>query len=182
MLKVCVGSRNPSKLLGVEKFFRNISSDVIVKGYYIEDTISQPIGLDTIITSARYRAKKVMGFDNECDFYIGIEAGLIEVENIGYFDIHVTCIMDKNGTEFYGFSPAFMIPKKMIEKIISGEFKELEEVVDAYFGTENIGEKGGFISLLTKGIIRREDLVYYSVAMALVPIINSKLYLEDTSN
>lgn len=179
MIKVCVGSRNISKLRGVEKAFNQLLGDSKVKGYNVEGTISQPINLDQIIAFARYRARKTMEIDRECDFYVGIEAGLIEVEELGYFDIHVACIIDKEGGEFYGFSPAFMVPKLFVSKILSGEFRELEEIVDTYFGTRNIGEKGGLISLLTRGIVLRDELVYHSVVAALIPIVNKDLYLKN---
>lgn len=163
----------------MEKAFKDIFGDVVVRGYCVEGVVDQPIGLSTTIFFARYRAKKVMEIDRECDFYVGIEAGITEIKDIGYFDIHVACVIDKNGLEFYGFSPAFMVPKIFVDKLISNEFKELEDIVDLYFGTKNIGEKGGLISLLTKGVIIREDLIYYSVATALIPLINLNLYSKN---
>lgn len=178
MFKICVGSRNPSKLRGIEKAFRDLLGNAEIVGYSVENVIRQPIGLEVIINLARYRARKVAEINNDCDFYVGNEAGFIEIRGLGYFDIHVACVIDKNGNELYGFSPAFMIPRSFVDKVLSGEFKELEEIVDAHFGTKNIGEKGGFISLLTKGVIVREDLVYHSVVAALIPIINSDLYLS----
>lgn len=182
MVKVCVGSMNQSKLRGIEKAFRDLVGYVEIVGYNVESAISQPIGLRITMDLAKYRAMKVAEIDHSCDFYVGNEAGLIEINGLGYFDIHITCIIDRNSNEFYGFSSAFMIPKNFVAKILSGEFKELEEIVDSYFGTKNIGEKGGFINLLTKGIVRREDLVYHSVVAALIPIINRTLYLPGNDN
>jgi len=176
LIKVCVGSKNPSKLRGVDKAFKALVGEIIIESYPIKGLEDQPIGLKSIMDSAKYRARKIMEINAECDFYIGVEAGLLEVKELGYFDIHVACIIDKNNHEYYGFSPAFNVPKKFVEKILSGEFRELEEIVDFYYGTRDIGEKGGFISLLTKGVIDREELVYYSVITALIPIINSQLY------
>lgn len=179
MIKVCVGSRNISKIKGVEKAFNYLLGDSEVKGYNVEGTINQPINLDQILAFARYRARKTMEIEKECDFYVGVEAGLIMIKELGYFDVHVACIIDKNGNEYYGFSPAFMVPRLFVDKIISGEFKELEEVVDTHFGTKNIGEKGGLISLLTRGNVLREELVFHSIVAALIPIINRDLYSGD---
>lgn len=178
MVRVCVGSKNPCKLKGVERAFKQFFKLVEVKGYDVQDVPSQPIGLDVIVKSARYRAEKIKEIDNECDFYVGVEAGFIDFESIGlgYFDCHIACVIDRNGRMFYGFSPAFSIPKKFVELIVSHVYNELEEIVDTYYGTINIGDKGGFISLLTKNNIVREDLVFYSIIMALVPIINPEIY------
>ncbi|RLG85551.1 MAG: DUF84 domain-containing protein, partial [Thermoprotei archaeon] len=75
----------------------------------------------------------------------------------------------------YGLSPAFQIPPSFVNKVLN-EGIELEVVVDNYFGTKNIGIKGGFISILTKNRITREELTELAVAMALIPRIWRKLY------
>ena len=178
MIVVCVGSKNPSKIRGVERAFRDMLGDVDVKSYAIEGLTAQPIGLEIVVNSARHRARKVMEIGSGCDYCVGVEAGFIEVKGVGFYDVHAACIIGRGGREFYGFSPAFMVPTLFVEKILSGEYRELEEIVDRYFGTENIGEKGGFISLLTKGRVIREDLVYHSVVAALIPIVNRELYAD----
>ncbi|MEM1541593.1 MAG: inosine/xanthosine triphosphatase [Ignisphaera sp.] len=178
MVRVCIGSKNPAKLKGVERAFRQFFDVVKVEGYGVEGVPKQPIGLENILRFARYRAEKIKEIDALCDFYLGIEAGLMNIEEIGYFDVHITYLIDKNNRTSYGFSPAFAIPKKFVEFLVSGVYEELEEIVDTHYGTSNIGDKGGFISLLTKNNVVREDLVYYSVIMALIPIINSDTYLE----
>jgi inosine/xanthosine triphosphatase len=176
LIKVCVGSKNLSKIRGVEKAFKVLLGEVVVEGYPITGLLNQPIGLESIVNSARYRARKVMEVNPNCDFYVGVEAGLLEIKDLGYFDVHIACVVDKDNHEYYGFSPAFEVPRKFVEKILSGEFRELEEVVDFHYGTRGIGEKGGFISLLTKEAVVREELVYYSVIAALVPVANKQLY------
>ncbi len=106
---------------------------------------------------------------------MGVEAGLLVVGG-DFFDVQVACIATAGGSEFIGFSPSFAIPRSFAKLLVTGEARELEEIVDRYFGTRNIGSSGGFIKLLTRSIVTREDLTYYAVAMALVPLINAKLY------
>lgn len=180
MTVVCVGSRNPSKVRGVEKAFRYLIGETSIKSYAVRGLIDQPIGLKTIMESARHRARNVYEIDRDCDFYVGVEAGFVEIERVGFFDVHVACIIDRSGAEFYGLSSAFLIPKVFVDRILSGEFRELEEVVDRYFDTKAIGEKGGFISILTRGVVLREDLVFHAVVSALIPLINRDLYLGGT--
>jgi len=179
-VKICVGSKNPSKIRGVEKAFKLLVGDVNTLGFDVKGLIPQPIGLDQIINSAKYRVEKVKELDPECDFYVGIEAGLIELREGRFFDVHVAYIVDREGNVYYGLSPAFEIPRRFVEKILSGEYRELEEIVDSYFGTKNIGETGGFISLLTRKRIIREELIYYSVTTALIPFLNKWLYKNDS--
>ncbi len=48
--------------------------------------------------------------------------------------------------------------------------------MDRYFGTKDIGEKGGLIKILTKGVVTREHLTRDAVLMALIPWVNEELY------
>jgi len=175
-MEVCVGSTNPTKLKGVRNAFSMFYNNVNIKGYNVQTGIPpQPIGLELTIEGAKRRAISSLTIGERCDFGVGVEAGFIPIED-KFFDVQIAFVTDRNGIGFYGFSPMFMVPKTFVEKILAGEYKELEEVVDSYFHTKNIGEKGGFISLLSKGRIRREDLVFYAVAMALIPFINQNIY------
>ncbi|MDK6028674.1 inosine/xanthosine triphosphatase [Ignisphaera sp. 4213-co] len=176
-LRVCVGSKNPSKIEGVRRAFQAFFNNVDVKGCAVETGLPpQPIGIEITMRGARIRAEKALKCFSDCDFGVGVEAGFISFGEV-FYDVQVTYIVDRNGFASYGFSPAFPIPKKFAELIIKGVFKELEEVVDNFYGTKNIGEKGGFIKLLTKGVVRREDLTYYSVIAALIPFINKDVYM-----
>ncbi len=175
-MEVCVGSTNPTKLKGVKDAFNMFYNNVNIKGYDVQTGIPpQPIGLELTIEGARRRAILSLTIGERCDFGVGVEAGLISIGD-KFFDVQIAFVIDKNGIESYGFSPMFMVPKTFVEKILVGEYKELEDVVDSYFHTKNIGERGGFISILSKNRIRRENLVFYAVAMALIPFINQDLY------
>jgi len=175
-LDICVGSRNPSKLKGVEKAFTKLYKDINVYGYQVEvDLPPQPFGLDTIMKCAEVRALRALEKNGMCIYGVGIEAGIFSVSNLSY-DIHVACIIDRSGKISYGFSPAFRVPDRFVELIKKGMYKELEDIVSDFYGTRGIGDAGGFIGLLSRGIVFRDDLVYYAVLMALLPLVNSDVY------
>ena len=176
MVVVCIGSKNPSKVAGVKRAFEAFYSDVKVVSCSVETPLPpQPIGFELTMEGARIRAEKAIRCSTDCDFGVGVEAGFVRIGN-DYFDVQVAYIVNKHGENSYGFSPAFPIPKRFAKLIIEGVYRELEEVVDSFYGTKNIGEKGGFIKLLTKGVVTREDLTYYAVISALIPFINRDLY------
>jgi len=176
MTVVCVGSLNPTKLEGVKRAFKAFFPTTEVRGCRVETGLPpQPIGLELVMLGARVRGERALQCYSECEFGIGVEAGFVKISE-DHYDVQVAYVVNREGLHSYGFSPAFLIPRKFAEQILSGVYKELEEVVDHYYGTVKIGEKGGFIKLLTKGAITREDLVYTAVAMALVPFINKELY------
>ena len=174
-MKVCVGTSNPSKLRGVEKALRLFFSDVQVTCVPVDSGVPpQPIGMEQIFRGAKNRALNALA-SSDCDLGVGVEAGIYAVGDT-YFDVQVAAIADKNGLVTYGLSPSFPIPPKFAKALLTGEVPELEVIVDKTFNTRNIGEKGGFIKLLTKGKVLREDLAYYAVVMALVPRLNRELY------
>jgi inosine/xanthosine triphosphatase len=176
MVVICVGSLNPTKLEGVRRAFNAFFSSAEVRGCIVETGLPlQPIGLEVTMLGARVRGEKALQRYNDCEFGVGVEAGFIPIGK-DYYDVQVAYITTKDGSSAYGFSSAFPLPKKFVEQILSGTYKELEEVVDSYYRTKKIGEKGGFIKLLTKGVITREDLTYTAVVMALIPFINRELY------
>ncbi len=135
----------------------------------------QPIGLSVIVSGARNRARQAIESNADCFFGVGLEAGIYELEGI-VMDVQIAYIVDRNGRESIGASPSFPIPPEFGKKLISGEARELEVLVDNHYGTKDIGEKGGFIKLLTRGAVTREDLTKYAVIMALIPWINTELY------
>lgn len=174
---VCVGSENKSKLNGVERAYRLFVKEFKVVGLKVSSEItSQPMDLETVFRGALIRARKSLELMGNADHGVGVEAGLFNLHDT-WFDVHVAAIVDRDGLVTYGLSPAFEVPIKFVKELIGGGVSELEVLVDNYFKTKDIGEHGGFIKLLTNGYVLRDDLVFYSVIMALVPRVNKDLYL-----
>lgn len=175
---VSVGSRNKSKLKGVEKAYSVFMKDFQVVGVEVRSEIApQPMNLETTFKGALFRAKKSLELVGEAEHGVGVEAGLFNLGNT-WFDVHIAVIADRYEKITVGLSPAFEIPPRFVKELVENSVSELEILVDNYFKTRNVGEHGGFIKLLTNGYLLRDDLVYYSVLMALLPRINKDLYLQ----
>ncbi|MCY0868210.1 MAG: inosine/xanthosine triphosphatase [Desulfurococcus sp.] len=175
---VCIGSRNPAKIKGVVAAFSRFFGNVI--SMHSDPNVDlglppQPIGFQAITEGARRRALHAMSVLDDCEYGVGVEAGWVLV-NGDYYDVEAAWIQAVNGRWSLGFSPMFKVPRRFAELVVSGARRELEEVVDEYYGTQSIGDKGGFISLLTKGVVVRMDLSYMATVMALIPLINENLY------
>jgi len=177
-MKVCVGTKNPTKLSGVEEAFKEVfKKDVVVLSVDYQAVNPQPIGLDSIVNGAKSRALKAMKI-HDCNFYVGIEAGIFNVGN-AYVDIQAAFIIGRDGKESIGFSPGFPLPKSYVEMIMSGEVKELEEVIEKLRGVKNIGEREGIIHILSQGLIDRKYLVKLAVITALLPWLNPNEYYSN---
>ncbi|WP_269479111.1 inosine/xanthosine triphosphatase [Desulfurococcus amylolyticus] len=165
---------NPSKVRGVVSAFQSYSPVSDVRAVKVETGLPpQPIGLDVIVRGAELRARLAMSGD--CDFSTGIEAGFYRFGST-YFDIEAAYVISRELGESLGFFPSFPVPTWFVDEILSGRFRELEEIVDNLYKTENIGEKIGFISLLTRHVVVRSELSRLTTLMVLTKILNRELY------
>lgn len=108
-----------------------------------------------------------------CDFAVGIEAGMYEVEEVEtkFMDSSICAIFD--GKKYYiGFSPSFEYPQTVVNRVLAGE--ELGLMQDI-FGNTAKGRKGA-IGVLTDGRIYRDELEEYAVIMALTKIVSKEVY------
>lgn len=171
---LCIGSQNPAKVRGVMNAFSHyFRVEKFVTKKVDTGLPPQPIGLGLILEGARRRAE--LSLSEECDYSVGIEAGFYIVGDEPY-DVEAAYVLEKSGVGSLGFSPSFPIPRRIYEWILRGEYKELEDAVNALFKVENIGDKEGFIGLLTKRVCDRWVLSYYATLMALVRFLNRDLY------
>ncbi len=177
MLKVAAGTRNPSKLLGIRVAFKEVLGvSVYLVGVAVRTEVPpQPIGLDSIIKGALQRGFKALHTVEDAALGVGVEAGIYRLGS-RYFDVQAAAIVGNDKLLSLGFSPSFEIPPLFASRLVSGNESELEVVVDKHFGTKNIGEKGGLISILTRNAVTREHLTRDAVAMALIPLANKGLY------
>jgi inosine/xanthosine triphosphatase len=174
---VCTGTKNPSKIAGIKDAFLGFYDEVRILGVEPpSDLPPQPFGIEEIISGAKKRAFSAISTSDECEFGVGVEAGLFEVHGT-FYDVQIAYVVNRKGEGWFGFSPSFAIPKLFSDGILSGKYRELEEVADSHFKTKEVGEKGGVIKILSKGKVSREDLTYYAVISALIPFQNKELYL-----
>jgi len=183
MLRVVAGTTNPTKISGIRNAFKEVfpheTIDVVPRR--VENRVGpQPIGLDSIFVGALNRLLSCIKAEGQADFYVGVEAGILNVAGV-WIDVHLALVTDLKLVGL-GLSPAFMLPSIIVDKVITGEGTELDVVVDSLFGTRDIGSKGGVIKILTNGMVTREDLVKSAVLIALVPWISAELYKEATLN
>jgi len=67
-------------------------------------------------------------------------------------------------------------PEIVVRKILSGQAREAEEVMEEISGIREIGRKGGAVGYLTRDHVRRIDLCVQAVTSALIPRLSPQLY------
>jgi len=173
-IALCIGSQNPVKVRGVVEAFSKFYRVKLVRAVRAETGLPpQPMGLSQIIEGARKRAE--LSMSSECDFAVGVEAGFYLVEGEP-FDVEAASIVSRTGEYSLGFSPSFPVPRVVYSAIASGVLGELEEAVERLFNVKGVGDKEGFIGILTRRACDRWVLSYYATLMALVKLVNRDLY------
>lgn len=167
-VKVALGSTNPAKINGVKRAFEKYYEHVYIRYHDVDNLVGpQPIGYDQILYGSINRATQIMRIYPDSDYYVGVEAGIVQHTD-RYFALQISTIIDRSNRIYYGISPAFEVPVEIASQVIEGEVVELEDAVIKYYGVENIGEKEGLIGILSKGIVTREELSYLATLMALI--------------
>ncbi|EIE1209295.1 DUF84 family protein [Vibrio parahaemolyticus] len=67
-------------------------------------------------------------------------------------------------------SASLMLPPEVLAQL--ADANELGDVMDKVFGTENIKQKGGAISLLTQNQLTRSSVYHQALILALIPFTN----------
>jgi inosine/xanthosine triphosphatase len=170
---IYVGSENPVKINAVENVFSKLFRLVHVSGMKaIVDVPPQPKEKE-VITGAIQRAKAAMSGD--CDFGVGIEAGLIWNDVAEkFFDVQYCAILDKGKRLSLGHGSGFYYPDNIIDVVNQG--KTIGRSMEEIYGLKNIGRGKGAIGFLSKDLLSRTKLSEQAVLMALIPRIRRELY------
>jgi len=171
---VHVGSKNPVKVQATRNVLEKFYNDVTVSAVHVNSGVpDQPIGLEQTIEGAVNRAKGA--YSSDCDLGVGIESGLLETPHTitGYVDLQWCAIYDGEKTTL-GVSAGFEYPPTVVEEVLNG--KEVGDVMDELTGVNNLGEKMGAVSYLSRGLLDRTGNTEQCVLMAMIPRLNEGVY------
>jgi inosine/xanthosine triphosphatase len=154
-IRVRVATANPMKVAATRKAFGKYWKKVAVAALEIPSSVSQqPISFGEIARGARDRARRAFG---ECDFSVGIEAGVFRVAAVSPrpFQITLACVFD-GLRETLGAGPFYEVPEGLVRDIVKAD--------------------RGSVAVVTKGKVTREQVTRDAVLMALAPFVSESLY------
>ena len=155
-LKVCIPTQNEIKLRATKEIFDSLFNLKIKYEKIKFNGKKQPFN-NEIFEGALERANQC----KECDYCIGIEAGISNENGIDFIEQYVV-IKDKGGYITYGKSPSFQCPKWLIEEIKKG--KEMKEAIPFKKGEESKGAIWFFSHKMD-----RLELTKIGILMAMIP-------------
>jgi len=177
-MKILVGSKNPNKLNAVKESFEMYYGDNLeIIGISVDSAVSSQPLEDETFNGASNRVKMLKKINKkqniEADFFVGIEGGIIKLNN-AIFNSNVACIINKKNNIGFGVSPIYQLPNSIKNKLFKGV--ELSTIIDKLTKQKKSGYKGGAINFFSKGKIDRKEMTKLALIMALIPIINKKLH------
>lgn len=171
-MKILIGTKNLGKIEGATEAFKNYFNDFDIDGIPVSSDVSEEPVNNEIYEGARNRVNNLMQYAEsygiDAEYFLGVESGITNL--LGkWVIINIAVIKDKNGYESWGTSPAFPVPDKYVDEIIS---TDLGKVMDKIFEQNDLRSGKGGISFVTNGIISRIDLTREAFIMALTQHIN----------
>ncbi len=169
-MKVIVASLNPAKIKAVESAFTDSfpNQNFSFKGVSVKSGVpDQPMNDKETKQGALNRVKNAKLAVDDGDFYVGLEAGIEDNFTFAWMIIEDNQSENKRGESR---SACLMLPPEVLTKVEQG--KELGDVMDEVFATENIKQKGGAIGLLTHHQLTRSSVYHQALVLALIPFVN----------
>lgn len=165
--KVVVASLNPAKINAVKSAFQSAFPQQAFEfiGVSVESEVDdQPMSNEETRDGALNRVRNAKISQPDADYYVGLEAGIEDNVTFAWM------IIESDTHRGESRSASLMLPPLVIEKL--DHANELGDVMDEVFGTENIKQKGGAISLLTQDLLTRSSVYHQALILALIPFTN----------
>ncbi|GIL14856.1 MAG: NTPase [Chloroflexota bacterium] len=165
VIKIAIGSTNPTKTRAVENALRVLYSDLeIVALDVLSGVAAQPIGDPETRRGAANRARAALELTN-AEWGFGLEGGIIETE-FGVMTNAWCVIMARDGRVSVGGSANMLLPQTIAQRVLR-DGRELGEAMDEYANTQDVKRGQGAIGILTRGLLNRQDAYEYIVKLAL---------------
>ncbi len=181
-LAVVVGSKNPVKVgaaqvvLGraVEGQLLPGITDVTVSGMEVPSGVSdQPVGEEETRRGAISRAKAVLEALPEAEWGVGIEGGVVQLED-GLYTCAWCAIVDRRGNSALGGGLYMPLPPAIVRDLQAGF--ELGDATDRLFAVKHSKQAGGALGYLSKDLHSRQGAYEGIFTYALVKFLQPELY------
>ncbi|OCH12408.1 MULTISPECIES: inosine/xanthosine triphosphatase [unclassified Aliivibrio] len=168
---VIIASLNPAKIHAVESAFTQAFPNInfVFQGIAVESGVAdQPMSCIETKQGALNRVNNAKSLHPKANYYVGLEAG---IENTATF---AWMIIDNGLMVGESRSSSLPLPPSVIAAVNEG--KELGDVMDEQFKTENIKQKGGAIGLLTNNLLTRSSVYQQALTLALIPFLHPERF------
>ena len=166
-MNVIIASLNPAKINAVKTAFNQAFPNTVFSftGVSVDSGVpDQPMSCIETKQGAINRVNNAKAQSPDASFYVGLEAGIEKNSTFAWM------IIDNGEKMGESRSSSLPLPPAVITAVNQG--KELGDVMDEQFNTNNIKQKGGAIGLLTNNLLTRSSVYQQALILALIPFLH----------
>ena len=166
-MNVIIASLNPAKINAVKTAFNQTFPNTVFSftGVSVDSGVpDQPMSCIETKQGAINRVNNAKVQSPGASFYVGLEAGIEKNSTFAWM------IIDNGEKMGESRSSSLPLPPAVITAVNQG--KELGDVMDEQFNTNNIKQKGGAIGLLTNNLLTRSSVYQQALILALIPFLH----------
>ena len=170
-MKIVLGSTSETKI-GILKDCLNpmIKGDFEVSGVEVDSEITdQPLDENVTIQGSINRAMNALNKSNDSEIGVGLEGGLHEINDKGYFLICSAAIVDKDGQVSVGVGGKLQLPKEVSDGVKEG--KQFGELIREY---EEKHKEDEDVMPLVQALISRKESFEQAIKNAYLSHKNKK--------
>lgn len=163
-MQVAIASLNPTKVGAVQAVLPLSFPQAELVTISVESEVShQPLSEEETKQGAINRSKNALR-QASVDVAIGLEGG-VYIDEEKLFLCNWGAITDRAGALYLAGGAKIELPTEFIPELLEG--KELCNLCDAYFKTQNIRSHGGAIGALTKDMVNRQEMFIHIMKLLL---------------
>lgn len=172
-----IGTTNIPKSQAIESVL--ISSPYTLWATFSNHKVSSwvrdmPTSLEEIRNGAKNRALSTKNENPHADYFVGMEGGVYkDFVWEEYWLLGIVYIEDRKGKWYFGYSCHLRVPDAVVDGLFDGQWRDLEQVVHALGGEENIGDKQGSFHAWTDGMLTRREQFIMATQCAIAPFFNA---------
>lgn len=176
-MRVVVGSQNPVKVEATHQAFAQYFDKVEVIAEHVESGVQPfPMSQTETMTGAVNRAHTAFAKQSSTDFGVGIEGGLLSLDNRFFIQAFVAVV---NATKLgLGRSGAIEVSKSLVAAIDS-KSDTSKQTVDRILGRTNLFQREGVMGVLTQNRLTRTQVLRDAVIFALPKFLVPNYYPND---
>ena len=166
-MNVIIASLNPAKINAVKTAFNQAFPNTVFSftGVSVDSGVpDQPMSCIETKQGAINRVNNAKVQSPGASFYVGLETGIEKNSTFAWM------IIDNGEKMGESRSSSLPLPPAVITAVNQG--KELGDVMDEQFNTNNIKQKGGAIGLLTNNLLTRSSVYQQALILALIPFLH----------
>lgn len=176
MKKIVLTSMNPVKLSVVKNIVEKLLQDTSFEYIQLDLDIknAELFGREQILTYMTDILSKARKAVSGAEYYVCMQGGMEDGEG----EMHETAyviVSDSTGRSELSRCSTFKVPTHVANEVRNG--KDFAKSVDEFFKVQDTKTTGGFVSILTKGVVNKESHYSQPFAIALSTLVQKSWFL-----